>query len=197
MTMFLSKGRRRSFAARRTADGRLRLELTEFGEEAQAKHEIHGQYPQEAGPGENIRLEPERSPSGGVFYFVRKVALQDAPVVSEAPSGDDETVELSGEAPFQAPDPEFYLEVAWAPNLQTQWQLPNRRITIPLANFEVPVPVRRPWRQKVYPLNALGPMEGGLRSCLLYGMGHPSINAQACFSWIQPSRSNEMASASS
>lgn len=163
-----------------SAEGRLTLELTEEGEEALAEGRIQGRYPKTCEAGQAIAIGDSGTPYAGSFHLIGPVenAALPAAASTEASEGDiDDTTNA-------APAPRW--RCAWQPAVQTKWQLPNRTISLPLADVPVDLFTRRTWIQRVFPLNQLSSREGSLRSVIAYTPDHPAMVNGASLLQLDP-----------
>jgi hypothetical protein len=163
-----------------SGEGELKLEVGEAGKDAWERGELRGRYPQTvSSPDQALQVGVLGDRAGGQFFLMADEAVTAPPEVTVAEESDeaaagDEAVSESGsvEVVPVASGGKKEWTVVWVPNVSTQWLLENRRIVVPLVNFEVPLGQRRPWRQAIFPLGAVTPRASSLRSAVVYGQAH-------------------------
>jgi hypothetical protein len=150
-----------------TAQGVMSVELSKDGAKAYAEGRIVGHYPQSAAVGKAIIVGGTIVPYTGSFHLLGPVVHAATP-----PNTDAETSESDNDT--TPAEPVARWRCAWQPEIRTHWQLPNRTISLPLASVPVNLFTRRPWTQRVFPLNQLSAHEGSLRSVIAYTPNHPA-----------------------
>jgi hypothetical protein len=163
------------------SQGALTLELSKDGLKAQAAGRIAGTYPQSGGANKALVLGDASAPYAGSFHLLGPVQAAIAPVVAEAETSESDI----DAAPTTTELPKRW-RCAWQPAIQTQWQLPNRTISMPLADVPVDLFTRRTWIQRVFPLNQLSAREGSLRSVIAYAPDHPAFVNGASLLQLDP-----------
>lgn len=181
-------------------EGLLSLDLTESGKEAVERRELSGNYPIETTSlGESVTLGSEADPGGGRFFIPTSKADSAKPVSPATASPLATAVELTSTGPASAGPGTSGVDdssdvtvapadgstaetpnalgktswsVVWMPNSRTSWVLPNRRIIVPLINFEIGLGQRRAWGQQVFSLGAVTPRASTLYSSIVYGQPH-------------------------
>ncbi|WP_395744783.1 hypothetical protein [Prosthecobacter sp.] len=156
-----------------SADGKLTLELTKDGLDAQKDGRISGVYPQTVETGKALAVGDASVPYAGTFHLLGTAVPETPPPADgttppETPD-DDADGAVAG-AP--AAEPVNRWRCAWQPMIQTRWQLPNRTISLPLIDVPVNLFTRRLWTQRVFPLNEMSAREGALRSVIAYTPDH-------------------------
>ncbi|MBE7495316.1 MAG: hypothetical protein HS117_10235 [Verrucomicrobiaceae bacterium] len=164
-----------------STDGKLTLELTDDGIEAQKEGRIQGAYPQTGEVNKPLSVGDASVPYAGSFHLLGPVssAAPAAPAGNEASEGDIN-------APTTASAPPLRWRCAWQPAIQTQWKLPNRTISLPLADVPVDLFTRRLWTQRVFPLASMSAREGSLRSVIAYTPDHDALVNGASLLQLEP-----------
>lgn len=180
--------------------GAAELRLTRVGEEAHARHEFAGNYPQRVEKaGAALRIGIEGDPSGGILLFENTGAAAPATAL-EVTAVDDESATPAGASPGPAPDDSADISVptppatpvvaevnvVWIPNIRTNWKMPNREITLPFIDHDITLWHHRPWAQRVFPLAAVTPLSSNIRSCIVYGQEHPALVNGANLLLLEP-----------
>lgn len=154
-----------------SADGKLTLELTKDGLDAQKEGRIEGVYPQTIETGKALTVGDTGVPYAGTFHLLGAAQSPATPVADAAAA--EETAETDINA-TTATTPVARWRCAWQPLNQTRWTLPNRTISLPLIEVPVNLYTRRQWTQRVFPLNQMSSREGSLRSVIAYNSDHPA-----------------------
>jgi hypothetical protein len=154
-----------------TAEGSLTLALSKNGLEARKEGELAGVYPQSGDKVKAITVGDAGVPYAGSFHVLGPVEVPAMPVASAAEAEASEG-DIDVSAATVAPPTRW--RCAWQPAIQTRWQLPNRTISLPLADVPVELFTRRTWIQRVFPLNQISARESSLRSVIAYTPNHPA-----------------------
>jgi hypothetical protein len=164
-----------------SADGKFTLELTDDGIEAQKEGRIRGAYPQTGAVNKPMSVGDASVPYAGTFHLLGSVtaSVPSALEGSEASEGD-----INATTTAIAPPPRW--RCAWQPAIQTHWRLPNRTISLPLADVPVDLFTRRLWTQRVFPLASMSAREGSLRSAIAYTPDHPALINGASLLQLDP-----------
>ncbi|MGV3659062.1 MAG: hypothetical protein ACO1TE_02725 [Prosthecobacter sp.] len=159
-----------------SADGRLTLELTKDGLEAQRENRLTGTYPQTAETGKALTVGSTDVPYVGTFHLLGAMQKPEpaAPASTPEPASPAEDAPEGDIDSTAAATPVTRWRCAWQPMIQTRWNLPNRTISLPLASVPVDLFTRRVWTQLVFPLGQLSAREGSLRSVIAYTPNHPA-----------------------
>jgi hypothetical protein len=167
-----------------TADGKLTLELTEDGTDAQKEGRVAGSYPQTGEVGKPLTLGDASTPYAGTFHLLgaAQAAATPATVAAETSEGD-----INATSKAAAPPQRW--RCAWQPAIQTNWQLPNRTISLPLVDVPVDLFTRRLWTQRVFPLASMSAREGSLRSVIAYTPDHTALVNGASLLQLDPALS--------
>lgn len=152
-----------------SAEGRLTLELSEHGVEAQKEGRIAGSYPQTVETGKAVAIGDASVPYAGTIHLLGAAAQEPAQPATVT----TEDAETDINVPAAAEPPKRW-RCAWQPAIQTHWQLPNRTISLPLVDVPVDLFTRRLWTQRVFPLAQLSNREGSLRSVIACTPDHPA-----------------------
>lgn len=151
--------------------GRLTLELSKHGLESQNEGLLVGVYPQTGDTGKAIVVGDASVPYAGSFHVIGPVESPATPAAvvaeAEASEGDIDVTTAAATSPTR-------WRCVWQPAIQTRWQLPNRNISLPLADVPVELFTRRTWLQRVFPLNQMSARESSLRSVIAYTPNHPA-----------------------
>ncbi len=190
------------------ADGKLTVELTKDGLDAQRGGRISGVYPQTVAVGKALPVGEASVPYAGTFHLLGAAMPAPVPVPVPAvvkpaegtkpaegatpadPPDDDDTSDDDDDddadgtdtaaAAVVTAEPINRWRCAWQPLIQTHWELPNRTISMPLIDVPVNLFTRRLWTQRVFPLNQMAAREGSLRSVIAYTPEHPAwVNGAA------------------
>jgi hypothetical protein len=111
------------------------------------------------------------SPFGGTLRF------QPVQAGEQIPS--PESVDEEGEAPppVAATIPRA-VRLLWLGNPRTEWQLPNRKVILPMfPDSPLSLLTRRNWRQAAYPLKRMSPFPSLVTSSLFSGLQNEEINS--------------------
>ncbi|HEY1051619.1 MAG TPA: hypothetical protein VGE39_17725 [Prosthecobacter sp.] len=160
-----------------SADGRLTLDMTKDGLEAQKENRLTGTYPQTAETGKALMVGNTETPYAGAFHLLGPVQEPAAPPPATTPtpaSPTEDAPEGDIDSPSATAVPVTRWRCAWQPMIETRWNLPNRTISLPLASVPVDLFTRRVWTQLVFPLGQISAREGSLRSVIAYTPNHPA-----------------------
>ncbi|MCB1211343.1 MAG: hypothetical protein KDK97_18600, partial [Verrucomicrobiales bacterium] len=160
-------------------DGKMTLDLTDDGREAQEEGLVLGTFPKTEVAGQAIVLGDGSVPYSGSFHLLGSTA---PPAVVLDENSATENVNI---APPPAAPPAFW-RCAWQPVIKTRWQLPNRTISLPLASVPVDLFTRRPWTQRVFGLGQLSARESALQSAVVYTPDHPAFVNGASLLQLEP-----------
>lgn len=163
-------------------DGKLTLELTEDGIKAQKEGRVQGSYPQTGEATKPLSIGDAGVPYAGSFFLLGPVQTIAAPATASAETSESD---INGETAVGTEPPQRW-RCAWQPAIQTHWQLPNRTISLPLADVPVDLFTRRLWTQRVFPLNQLSAREGSLRSVIAYTPDHGALVNGASLLQLDP-----------
>ena len=161
-------------------DGKMTLDLTDDGREAQEEGLALGTFPQTVPAGQPIVLGDGNVTHSGSFHLLGPTA---PPVVV----ADENSSEGSVNLPPPSATPPAFWRCAWQPVIKTRWQLPNRTISLPLASVPVDLFTRRPWTQRVFGLGQLSARESALQSAIVYTPDHPAMVNGASLLQLEPS----------
>lgn len=150
------------------AAGAMTMDLSKDGREAFKEGLIDGDYPQTAAVGQALKLGKSGRPYSGVFQLLGPIQVAEKPSANAAEASES-GVDPSFTQPAAATT---RWRCAWQPAVETRWQLPNRTISLPLADVPVDLFTRRTWIQRVFPLSQLSAREGSLRSVIAYTPDH-------------------------
>jgi hypothetical protein len=164
------------------ADGKLTLDLTKDGLEAQKEGRLLGNYPQTGEANKPLSVGDSSTAYAGRFCLLGPAQMTATPLpVGAETSESDINLDTAETA---APPTRW--RCAWQPAIQTRWQLPNRTISLPLVDVPVDLFTRRLWTQRVFPLNQLSAREGSLRSVIAYTPDHGALVNGASLLQLDP-----------
>jgi hypothetical protein len=165
------------------AEGKLTLDLTKDGIEAQKEGRLIGEYPQTVEVAKPLSVGEDGTPYEGSFFLLGPVAASTTiPVVVSTETSESD---IDADASASAAPPKRW-RCAWQPSIQTLWQLPNRTISLPLVDVPVDLFTRRLWTQRVFPLGQLSAREGSLRSVIAYTPDHDALVNGASLLQLDP-----------
>jgi hypothetical protein len=119
------------------------------------------------------KLGKDSSPTGGRLRFTLN------PQSFQTKTDQPTPLEVSGDSPLQpvTSNPRV-AQIEWVGNPATIWELPNRKITIPmLPDRPVSLFTRRNWAQAAYPLKRVSPYPSLISSSLFTGLQNKDFNS--------------------
>lgn len=113
--------------------------------------------------GKALKIGGNDSPWAGRLGMVKARQLE-APPPAADPAGEESAETTEPEAAKV-----WEILCRWDTAAETRWELPRRKVILPVVNKEVEVLTHQKWTDRVFPLSALGGGKSRFTSCVVYG----------------------------
>jgi hypothetical protein len=123
-------------------------------------------------PQEWIGEEGKALRIGGDSPWAGRLGVLKVRQVDSVPQPEDDEGEVVAEAANPATGTatkEWEVLFRWETASETRWELPRRKVILPVVNREVEVWTHQKWTDRVFPLSALGGGKSRFTSCVVYG----------------------------